>query len=159
MVLFFWTFLINHSQIALWKKLFCKFIFKMRKTNSQVKYFRFSKNASCKQCWLCAKITDVQPEIFQDRGGFVEEGHPDKHFVKNKRKGSQGKILEFLLVDTVKNYISNKKFNSEMGTFRAFFSKLGHFFRFSKRGRGGLLPLFPVWITTLPYTHFKEFSL
>ena len=29
---------------------------------------------------------DAQPEIFQDRGGFVEVGHLDKHFVKNTRK-------------------------------------------------------------------------
>ena len=28
----------------------------------------------------------AQPEIFQGRGGFVELGHFDKHFVKNTRK-------------------------------------------------------------------------
>ena len=28
----------------------------------------------------------AQPEIFQGRGGFVEPGHFDKHFVKNTRK-------------------------------------------------------------------------
>ena len=36
-------------------------------------------------------MTGVQPEIFQDRGGFVKLGHFDKHFVKNSRKkGSTG---------------------------------------------------------------------
>ena len=29
---------------------------------------------------------DEQPEVFQDRGGFVELGHFDKHFVKNTQK-------------------------------------------------------------------------
>ena len=28
----------------------------------------------------------AQPEIFQDRGGFVELEHLDKHFVKNTRR-------------------------------------------------------------------------
>ena len=38
----------------------------------------------------------AQPEIFQDRGGFVKLGHFNKHFVKNSRKkGSAGKISEF----------------------------------------------------------------
>ena len=58
----------------------------MLKKNSQIKYFTFSKNASCKQYRLCAKITGVQPEIFQGRRGFVELGHSDKHFVKNTRE-------------------------------------------------------------------------
>ena len=38
--------------------------------------------------------TGAQPEIFQGRGGLVELGHFDKHFVKNtKKKGSAGKYL------------------------------------------------------------------
>ena len=99
-----------------------------------MKYFTFSKNPSCKQDWLCAKITGVQTEIFQGRGGFVELGHFDKHFIKNtrKKKGPQGKILEFFHLDTVKNYIFDKKFKPKMDTIRAFFSNLGHFFQFSK---------------------------
>ena len=28
----------------------------------------------------------AQPEIFQGRGGFVELGHFNKHFLKNTRK-------------------------------------------------------------------------
>ena len=39
----------------------------------------------------------VQPEIFQGRGGFVELGHFDKHFVKNTRKKApQGKFFELI---------------------------------------------------------------
>ena len=34
---------------------------------------------------LCLS-TGTQPGIFQDKGGFVELGHFDKHFVKNKGK-------------------------------------------------------------------------
>ena len=45
----------------------------------------------------------AQPEIFQGRGGFVELGHFDKHFVKNTRKKAPPrKILEFFLLDTLK---------------------------------------------------------
>ena len=63
----------------------------------------------------------------------MELGHFDKHFFKTtrKKKGSQGKIEEFFLLDTVKKYISNKKFNQNMDTIRPFFPKVGHFFRFS----------------------------
>ena len=45
----------------------------------------------------------AQPEIFQGRRGFVKLGHFDKHFIKKSRKkASQGKILEFFLLDTLK---------------------------------------------------------
>ena len=47
--------------------------------------------------------TGTQPEIFQDRGGFVKLGHFDKHFIKQTRKkAQQGKILEFFLLDILK---------------------------------------------------------
>ena len=29
---------------------------------------------------------DVQPKIFQDRGGFGKLGHLDKHLIKNQNK-------------------------------------------------------------------------
>ena len=39
-----------------------------------------------------SKQTGAQPEIFQDRGGFVELAQLDKLFVKNRRKkGPAGK--------------------------------------------------------------------
>ena len=45
----------------------------------------------------------MQPEIFQGRGGFVELGHFDKHFVKNTRKKVPPEnILEFFLLDSFK---------------------------------------------------------
>ena len=45
----------------------------------------------------------AQPEIFQGKGGFVELGHCDKHFVKNtQKKGPAGKNFEFFLLDPVK---------------------------------------------------------
>ena len=31
-------------------------------------------------------VSDAQTKIFQGRAGFMELGHFDKHFVKNKRK-------------------------------------------------------------------------
>ena len=43
------------------------------------------------------------PDFFQGRGGFVEVRHFGKHFVKNTRKkGPQGKIWGFFLLDTLK---------------------------------------------------------
>ena len=49
------------------------------------------------------RITGAQPAIFQGRESFEELGHFDKNFVKNARKkGTAGKILECLLLDTVK---------------------------------------------------------
>ena len=48
-------------------------------------------------------MTGAQPEIFQGRGGFVELGHFNKHFVKNTIKNApQGKIMELFLLDTLK---------------------------------------------------------
>ena len=44
----------------------------------------------------------VQPEIFQGKGGFVEFGHFDKHFVKNTRRVRREKFWNFFLLDTIK---------------------------------------------------------
>ena len=47
--------------------------------------------------------TGTQQEIFQGRGGFMEFGHFDKHFVKNTRKeGLTGKTFAFFSLDTLK---------------------------------------------------------
>ena len=46
--------------------------------------------------------TGVQPEIFQSKGGFVELGHFDNHFVESSKKAPQVKILMFFSVDTLK---------------------------------------------------------
>ena len=45
---------------------------------------------------------EAQGEIFQGREGFVKVGHFDKHFIKPKLKALQEKILEFLLLNTLK---------------------------------------------------------
>ena len=67
----------------------------------------------------------AQLELFQSSGGFLELAHFDKHFVKNTRKKiPTGKIFELFPIDTLK------------ATFRM--ENLGHFFRFSKKGREGL---------------------
>ena len=56
-----------------------------------------AKSLNIKSFWLKRSvISGTQPEVFQGSGGFVELGHFDKHFVKNKeKKSSQGKNLEF----------------------------------------------------------------
>ena len=44
-----------------------------------------------------------QPEMFHGKGGFLKLGHFDKYFIKNSRKKCpQGKISEFVLLDTLK---------------------------------------------------------
>ena len=53
----------------------------------------------------------------------MELVHFDKHLVKNTKNGLQGKNLDFFLLDTVENYISNKKFNPNFDTIRPFFPK------------------------------------
>ena len=43
-------------------------------------------------CYMLFTHAGAQPEIFWDRGGLMELGHFDKHFVKNTRKkGPAGK--------------------------------------------------------------------
>ena len=45
---------------------------------------------------------EAQGEIFQSREGFVKVGHFDKHFIKPELKALQGKILEFIPLNTLK---------------------------------------------------------
>ena len=72
-----------------------------------------------------------QPENFPGSESFVELGHFNKLSVKNTRlKSSLGNILEFFLLDTLKNYILKGKFNPKMDTIRTFFPKSRHFFDF-----------------------------
>ena len=52
------------------------------------------------------------------------------------KKGSQGKIEQFFFLDTVKNYISNKKFNQKMDTIRPFFPKVRELSSIFKMGQG-----------------------
>ena len=85
----------------------------------------------------------TQSEIFQGRGGLRKLAHFDKQFDKKLTKTApQGKILEFFLLDTLKNNILNGEFNPEMDTIRAFFSQnQGTFYDFKKRaGEASLLP-------------------
>ena len=70
-------------------------------------------------------ITGAQPENFQGRGGFVEIGHFDKHFVKNTRKkGLAGKNFRVFPPRYSSNNILNRKFNTKLDTIRTFFSKI-----------------------------------
>ena len=56
---------------------------------------------------------------------FVELGHFDQDFIKKKteKETPQEKILQFFLLDILKSYILDGKFNPEMDTIRAFLSK------------------------------------
>ena len=62
--------------------------------------------------------TGAQPDIFQYRGGFVELGHSDKHFVKNTRnKGAIGKIFGLFFAKIL--IIKNLKFDTKIDKIRA----------------------------------------
>ena len=74
----------------------------------------------------------AQLEIFQGRGGFMGVEHFDKHFIK-KKTGSRWETI--FLSNTLKTTFCTKMVKSS-----AFFSKSGHFFRFSKKDRGGRPP-------------------
>ena len=83
---------------------------------------------------------DAQPEIIQGQWGFLELGHTNKHIVKNTwKKGYTGKNFGVFSPRYCQNRISNENFILKMDTIRAFFPKLGHFFQFLKKARGGLL--------------------
>ena len=95
--------------------------------------------------WYVHSISGAQPEILQGRAGFVELGHFDKLFVKNtQKKAPQVNILELFLLDTLKTTFWMEDWTQEWTQLGLFFPKLGHFFRFSKKGRGGLLPSLPL---------------
>ena len=79
----------------------------------------------------------------QGRGGLVGLGCFYKHFVKNTwKKCLAEKNLGVFSPRYSKNYILNGKFNSKMGTIRAFFTKSAHFFLIFKI-RQGRPPLSP----------------
>ena len=64
----------------------------------------------------------MQPELFQDRGGFVESGHFDKYFVKKtKEKMPQREKLGAFSSRYSYNYTLNTKINSKMDKIMAFF--------------------------------------
>ena len=63
----------------------------------------------------------------------MEFGHFDKYFIKNTQKRPRRKKL-----CGVFSPVLNGKFNKKIDKTRAFFLKSGHFFRFLKKGRGGL---------------------
>ena len=57
----------------------------------------------CVSKFMWQAFIGAQPERFQGRGGLVVIGNFYKHFVKNTRKkASQRKIWEFVLLDTLK---------------------------------------------------------
>ena len=94
----------------------------------------------------------TQLEIFQGRRGLVRLGHFYKHFVKSTRKkGLSGKNLGVFSPRYSWNYIFTRKFNSEMDTIRAFFTKSVHFSLIFKKGQGRPPPPPPVarltWIS------------
>ena len=65
---------------------------------------------------------------------FVELWHFNEHFVKNtKKEATQGNIVEFFLLDTLKTTFSLENLTQRWAQSRAFFQKLGHSFRFSNR--------------------------
>ena len=83
--------------------------------------------------------------MFQGRGGFAELGHYNKLFIKtHTKKTPQGKILELFLLDTLKTTCSMEDSSQGWIQLGPFFPKSGHFFQFSKMGKGRPHPLRPL---------------
>ena len=57
-----------------------------------------------------------------------------------KMKGNNAGKNRFFLLEILKNCTLNERYNPQVTTIRAFFSKLGHFFQFLKEGRGEIPP-------------------
>ena len=66
----------------------------------------------------------ARPEIFQGRGGFVELGHLDKHFVRNTRKKGPARENLWNFFSYYQKYILNEKFNPKMDTIWDLFLKI-----------------------------------
>ena len=104
-------------------------------TSFLILYLHFLKQKS-----PFSKVTGAQPEIFKGRGGFLELGHFNKPFVKNKReKGPVGKNLGFFCLDTVilKLHYEWKIWPKDEHN-QGLFSKVRAIFSIFKKDRGGL---------------------
>ena len=108
-------------------------------TNWATKYLRFRR-------YKKSTVSGTQPKIFTGRGDFVELGHFDDFFrQKHKKKRTRReKFWSFFSWNTFWMKDSNQGC-TQLGPFSP---KSGHFFRFSKKGRGGLPPTNPscAWI-------------
>ena len=90
---------------------------------------------------------------FQGSGVFVKIGHLSKHFLKNTRKEHPtGKIFVFFLLDTLKTTFWTENLTQRRTQSGPLFPNSGHFFLFSKKGRGGLLLLPPNCAPAMPDT-------
>ena len=58
-----------------------------------------------------------------------------------KKKGNDAEKNRFFLQKILKNCTLNEKYKPQIIAIKAFFSKLGHFFQFLKKGSGEIPPL------------------
>ena len=101
--------------------------------------FRFSSSNPCKFPRF-TRTWGAQPKTFQSKRGFVKFGHFSKHFVKNTKKDPARKIFGIFFLDTLKTTFWMENWTKRWIQSGPFFPKSGHFFRFSKKRRGGLPP-------------------
>ena len=83
-------------------------------------------------------------EIFQGRGGFVEQGHFDKLFVKiTRKKGGTGRNFGAFLLDILKSTFRMEDSNQVWPQLGPFFKHQCTFFDFQKRA-GKATPTHPL---------------
>ena len=83
------------------------------------------------------RISGAQPETFQCKGGFMELGHFNKYFVKNKRKKRPAwKSFKFFLLDTLRPTFWMKKLTQGWTQSGHFFQNHFTFLIFKKKDRG-----------------------
>ena len=81
--------------------------------------------------------------MFQGRGGFVIFERFDKPFVKKlrKKKASEGKILEFFLLDTLKTTFWMEYFTEKWTISGPFVPQIRALFSIFKKGARAVFPL------------------
>ena len=70
----------------------------------------------------------------------MELGHCDTFIYGTTKSGPAGKNVGIFLLEKLKKYILNEKFNQKMAPIRAFFPKSRNFFPVFDKGKGSSSP-------------------
>ena len=86
----------NHSLLCI----LLLYVFFSTNRNSQSITYSFQQ-LFCAACSAFVTISGAQPEVFQEREGFLKAGHFDKNLICSSQK-RQGKVLENYFLVTIK---------------------------------------------------------
>ena len=110
---------------------------KMRSTQNKGVTFLFCLGYGCQHYFV---VQMHNQKLFKASQVSWNQDTPINILSKtHERKVTLGKILEFFLLDTVKTAFQMKTLSQRWTQLEPFFPKLGHFFQFPKKARGGRL--------------------